>query len=313
MKLIIQIPAYNEANNIAHTVSQLPKNISGIQTIEYLVIDDGSTDQTTAVAQKAGVHHIVTLDKNNGLARAFYIGIQQAVKLSADIIVNTDADNQYCAQDIDKLIQPILENAADVVIGDRQPRKNKHYTFFKKCIHYVGSKFLSAMFGVQIPDAPSGFRAYSRKYALQLFVYARFTYTVETLFHALDNNFRIKFVPVRVNPPLRPSRLFTNIFNYISRLAYTTLEIYFLYRPHFFLFRFASISIFFAFLIGLRYIYHLVFVSVEEVFIPSLILCAILTVIGVGLFLLGTICNQLRINRRLLEKIVCEKRFELEN
>jgi glycosyltransferase involved in cell wall biosynthesis len=231
VKLVIQVPAFNEAGTIGATLDALPRHLDGVDRIEYLVIDDGSSDGTAQAARDAGAHHVLSLPGHRGLARAFAAGVRRALDLGAEIVVNTDADNQYRAGDIGLLIQPILQGRADLVIGDRRPRRSPYYSPFKKAVHLVGTLFLSAILGRWIPDSPSGFRAMGRRYAMGLEVHSTFTYTVETIFHALDGGWRISFVPVGVNPPSRPSRLITSVPAYLGRLGLTGAAIMARYRP----------------------------------------------------------------------------------
>jgi len=231
MKLIIQIPSYNETASIGATLAALPRRLEGFSAVEFLVVDDGSSDGTAEAARRAGADHVLRLGRHLGLAKAFSAGIHYALSLGADVIVNTDADNQYVAGDIPALVGPVLRGEAHLSIGDRRPRATPYYSRTKKVVHALGSRVLSLLFSMEIPDAPSGFRALSREYAERLVVYGTYTYTVETLFHALDNNYRVRFVPVGVNPPLRPSRLFTSALSYAGKLALTSSEIYLFYRP----------------------------------------------------------------------------------
>ena len=217
MKLIIQIPCYNEAGTLEIALNDLPKEIAGIDTIEYLIINDGSKDNTVEVARNWGVHHIVEFTNNKGLARGFMAGIDECLRQGADIIVNTDADNQYCGADIEKLVQPILEKKADIVIGERPIAQTAHFSWLKKKLQRLGSWVVRKASNTSIPDAPSGFRAYSREAAMQLNVVNAYTYTLEQIVQAGMNHMAITSVPIRTNEELRPSRLFSSMYGYIKK------------------------------------------------------------------------------------------------
>ena len=217
VKLIIQIPCLNEEHTLPKTIADLPKEIEGVDSIEILVIDDGSTDKTSEVARELGTKYVLRFTNNKGLAKAFIAGINESLKLNADIIVNTDADNQYYGGDIEKLIQPILKNEADIVIGDRQVETIRHFSPLKIFLQKLGSWVVRQLSGTQIPDATSGFRAYSREAALQLNVVSDFTYTIETIISAGKKNLAIAHVPVKTNKKLRESRLFPSIQVYLKR------------------------------------------------------------------------------------------------
>ena len=231
MKLIIQIPCLNEELTLPETLKDLPKSIIGIDSIEVLVIDDGSTDRTVEVAKEHGVHHVLSLTNNKGLAKAFIYGINHALHLRADIIVNTDADNQYFGGDITKLIQPILSKRADIVIGNRQVETIRHFSPLKILLQKLGSWTVRQLSGTTIPDATSGFRAYSKEAALQMNVISDFTYTVETIISAGNKNLAIEHIPVRTNEKLRESRLFPSIQVYLRRTLVTMLKVYSMYQP----------------------------------------------------------------------------------
>ena len=231
MKLIIQIPCLNEELTLPETLKDLPTSIDGISDIEVLVIDDGSSDRTVEVAKENGVQHILSLTNNKGLAKAFIYGINHALHLGADIVVNTDADNQYFGGDIPKLIQPILKKRADIVIGDRQVETISHFSPLKIFLQKMGSWTVRQLSGATIPDATSGFRAYSKEAALQMNVISDFTYTVETIISAGNKNLAIEHTPVRTNKKLRESRLFPSIQVYLRRTLVTILKVYSMYRP----------------------------------------------------------------------------------
>ncbi|MDZ7271131.1 MAG: glycosyltransferase family 2 protein, partial [candidate division KSB1 bacterium] len=231
MKLIIQIPCYNEEHTLPITLQALPKQVAGVDEVEVLVIDDGSTDRTVEVARAHGVNHIVRLTKNKGLAEGFMVGLDACLKLGADIIVNTDADNQYCAADIETLIRPILEGKAEMVIGDRRINGLAHVPFVKKKLQLLGSWVVRQVSGTNIPDATSGFRAMSRDAALRLNVISNFTYTLETIIQAGKKNIALAHVPVRTNSALRESRLFRSIWAYVRKSIGTIFRIYTMYEP----------------------------------------------------------------------------------
>ncbi len=305
MKLIIQIPCLNEEKNLPATIADLPKHIPDIDDIEYLVISDGSTDRTVEVARELGVHHIVELRTNHGLGKAFSIGIEKALALGADIVVNTDGDNQYNGADIGKLIEPILRNEADFVVGSRPIANHPEFGFFKKKLQQLGSWTLRYISGTHIRDAASGFRAYSRNTCLRLFVYSTFSHCMETLIGAGAIGLRVESVDISVNPKTRQSRLFRNIYQYIARSAWTILTMFVFHSPgHFFLI-WASLFYAGALVLGLRFIYLVYIVPVPEpgrTYLPSLILLCILGVIGT-LFLFFAIFGELlRSQRRISEE-----------
>ncbi len=310
MKLIIQIPCYNEEASLPITLNALPKQISGIDEIEILVIDDGSTDKTVEVAKANGVQHIVSMPHNCGLAKAFVAGINGALAQGADIIVNTDADNQYCADDIEKLVRPILNKEADIVIGTRPVSNISHFSLLKKNLQKLGSWVMRRVSSTQVEDAPSGFRAFSRAAALQINIFDNYTYTLETIIQARAKGLQLVCVPINVNPDLRKSKLVRNMFDYIRRSVFTMLRMFIIYRP----FRFFSIlaSLFFisGSLIGLRFLYYYVFSSGSG-HIQSLILSAILIIISVQIGVIAILSELFSINRKLLEDI--QRRIKLQD
>ena len=302
MKLIIQIPCLNEELSLPKTLEDLPKQIEGIDSIEILIIDDGSTDKTVEVAKKLGVHHVLQFTNNKGLAKAFIAGINQSLKLGADIIVNTDADNQYFGGDIVKLIQPILKKNADIVVGDRQVETIRHFSPIKVFLQKFGSWVVRQLSGTEVPDATSGFRAYSRDAALQLNVVSDFTYTIETIISAGKKNLAIAHVPVKTNTKLRESRLFPSIRVYLQRSLVTMLKVYSMYRP-LRLFTLAGGTTFLlGFAIGCRYLFFF-FMGQTEGHIQSLILSAILLIVGFQIIMMGIAAELISVNRQLLEDI----------
>jgi glycosyltransferase involved in cell wall biosynthesis len=231
MKLIIQIPCFNEEQTLPATLRDLPREIAGIDEIEWLVIDDGSTDRTIEVARAGGVEHIVRLTNNRGLAAGFQAGLDACLKLGADVIVNTDADNQYVGADIPKLLAPILEGRADMVIGDRETDSIEHFSPIKKLLQRWGSAVVRRVSGTQVADTTSGFRAYNREAALQMQVVSKFTYTLETIIQAGKMLVAVDHVAVRTNPKLRESRLFPSTWSYVRRNGVSIFRIYALYEP----------------------------------------------------------------------------------
>ncbi len=313
MKLIIQIPCLNEENTLAETLGDLPRQIEGIDIIETLVIDDGSTDKTLKVAREQNVDHILQLTNNKGLAKAFIYGIDHALKQGADIIVNTDADNQYDAGAISKLIRPIQDGSADIVIGDRQVETIRHFSPLKIFLQKTGSWAVRQLSGTQVPDATSGFRAYSKEAALQLNVISDFTYTVETIISAGKKNLAIAHVPVRTNQKTRESRLFPNIRTYLQRTFVTIVKVYSMYKP-LKVFTWAGGLTFTAgFAIGCRYLYFFLQGQTEG-HIQSLILSAILLIVGFQIIMMGIVAELIAINRQLLEDLqVRIKKAELKD
>ena len=313
MKLIIQIPCLNEEQTLPETLKDLPKSLNGIDDIEVLIIDDGSTDRTVEFAKEYGAHHVLKLTNNKGLAKAFIFGINHSLKLGADIIVNTDADNQYFGGDIEKLIQPILDKRADIVIGNRQVETISHFSFIKILLQKLGSWTVRQLSGTTIPDATSGFRAYSKEAALQMNVISDFTYTVETIISAGKKNLAIEHTPVRTNKKLRESRLFPSIQVYLRRTLVTMLKVYSMYRP-LKLFTIAGGTIFLiGFAIGCRYLFFF-FQGQTEGHIQSLILSAITLIVGFQIIMMGIAAELIAINRQLLEDIQLRvKKKEVES
>ena len=302
MKLIIQIPCYNEEKTLPITIKALPKQIEGIDEIEVLIIDDGSTDRTVEVAKELGIQHIHSLNKNYGLARAFSVGLNKAIELGADIIVNTDGDNQYNADDIEKLIKPILENRADMVVGERPISNIKHFSFTKKCLQKLGSKVMSIISGVKINDATSGFRAFSKKTATRINVFDNYTYTLETIIQSNAKGLTIENVPIRVNKKERNSRLISNEFVYILRSILTMTRMFIVYRPFRFFAIISSLFLILGLLTGGRFLYF--YATGEGAgHIQSLILSAILIITGVQTGVIAIASDLLSINRKLLEDI----------
>ena len=302
MKLIIQIPCYNEEKTLPVTYKEIPESIGGIDEIEILVIDDGSTDNTVETAKNLGIKHIVSHSKNLGLARAFDTGLKTSIKLGADIIVNLDADNQYKASDIEKLIQPVLNKEADVVIGARPIEKIRSFSPLKKLLQKTGSYVMRKISGADVLDAPSGFRAFSKNAAMKINIFDNYTYTMETIIQAQYKGLTIKSVPIGVNENLRPSRLVKNNFDYIKRSIFTMLRFIIIYRPFRFFMKISLLLFFFGLLLGLRFLYFYITESGEG-HIQSLILCAILILVGVQSLFFAVIADLLAINRKLIEDV----------
>ena len=301
MKLIIQIPCLNEERTLPATIGDLPKRLDGIAEIETLVIDDGSTDRTVEAARQLGVNHIVRLTNRKGLAEAFVTGLDACLKLGADIIVNTDGDNQYRGSDIARLIQPILEGKADMVIGDRQVERVPHFSPLKKCLQKLGSWVVRHVSDTDVPDATSGFRAYSREAALRLNVISRFTYTLETIIQAGKKNIALSHIKVATNGKLRESRLFSSIPAYLKRSIATIFRIYTMYEPLRTFVTIGAIIFFAGFLISTRFLYFYLFVDDGRGHIQSLILSAVLMLVGFQVGLIGLVADLIAGNRRLIE------------
>ena len=301
-KLIIQIPCYNEERTLGITLAALPRQLPGIDQVEWLVINDGSRDRTLEVAKEFAVDHIVNFPTNQGLARGFMAGLEACLRAGADIIVNTDADNQYCAADIPLLIQPILLGQAEMVVGARPIWDTKHFSTVKKLLQNLGSGMVRLASGTNIPDAPSGFRAFSRNAAMQLNVFSRYTYTLETIIQAGQKGIAIASVPIRTNPNLRKSRLVKSIPSYVFRSAMTILRIFMLYKPLRFFTVLGSLPLTLGTLIGVRWLLLFFLVDSSRSRTPSLILAAILILIGFQLWMFGLIADLMAANRRLLEE-----------
>jgi glycosyltransferase involved in cell wall biosynthesis len=301
-KLIIQIPCFNEAETLGIALAELPRSVPGVDVVEWLIIDDGSTDATAEVAREAGVDHVVSHSQNLGLAKGFMTGIDACLRLGADVIVNTDADNQYCADDIPSLVAPVLHGSADIVVGARPIQTIAHFSPAKKALQHLGSWAVRVASGTDIPDAPSGFRAISRRAAMRLNVFSGYTYTIETIIQAGRSGMAITSVPIRVNEDLRPSRLVKSIPSYVQRSLLTIFRIFMTYKPLRTFMVPALILLGIAFIIGIRYLY---FYAIGEGsgHIQSLILMTILLVIGVQLALIGLLAELVGNNRKLLEDV----------
>ncbi len=302
MKLIIQIPCYNEADTLEIALNDLPKELDGIDEIEYLIINDGSSDDTERIALEWGVHYVVHFKRNLGLAKGFLAGLDLALRHGADIIVNTDADNQYCGADIEKLIRPILDREADIVIGERPIDEIEHFSYIKKKLQRFGSKVVRIASRTDIPDAPSGFRAYSRKAAMRMNVHNEYTYTLETIVQAGRNKMAITSVPIHTNPNLRESRLMGSIYDYVKKSMMTILRAVLMYKPMQSFVLLGMAALLGGGAIGVRFVYYYL-QGQGGGHVQSLILASMLIVIGVQTFMLGLQADIISANRKLLEDI----------
>ena len=302
MKLIIQIPCLNEAETIGVTLSALPRTVDGFDTVEWLIIDDGSQDDTCEVAKEHGVDHIVKHRRHKGLARAFMSGIQECIRLDADVIVNTDADNQYNAADIPQLVAPIIAGRADIVIGARPIEQIQHFSRTKKVLQKLGSWMVRQISFTDLPDTTSGFRALTREAARRTMVFSEYTYTLETIIQAGHRKLSIESVPVRVNDDQRPSRLLKSIPSYIRQSAITLIRIYVVYRPFHFFGSIGIICFVAGFLIGLRFVYYY-FTGNGSGHIQSLILMSVLLLMGFQTILIAFVADLFSANRKILEDI----------
>ena len=302
MKLIIQIPCFDEESTLPAALADLPRSVPGIDEVEWLVIDDGSTDRTAEVARTHGVDHVVTHPRNMGLARAFMSGLDAALELGADLIVNTDADNQYSAECIPQLVAPILEKRADIVIGARSIEAIEHFSGIKKVLQRIGSWTVRIASGTDIPDAPSGFRAFSRDAAARLNVYSNYTYTLETIIQAGQKRMALTWIPVKTNEALRPSRLMRGSLSYIARLIATILRIFVVYRPFQFFVSIGAILLGVGTIVSARFVYFYL-LGDGQGHVQSLILASILVGIGFQTIMVGFMADLLGVNRTLLEEL----------
>ena len=313
MKLIIQIPCYNEAETLEVALNHLPKQIDGIDEIEYLIINDGSTDNTVEVARNWGVHHIVNFKRNQGLAKGFIAGLDGCLRCGADIIVNTDADDQYNGEDIEKIVRPIINGEADIVVGARPIDETDHFSFAKKKLQHIGSWTVRKASNTDIPDAPSGFRAYSREAAMKMNVVNDYTYTLETIVQAGRERIPMTSVPIRTNGELRPSRLFNSLWGYVKKSMLTIVRAYIMYKP---LMAFSILCIPFitvGFAIGVRF---LIFMARGESMghVQSLILGCTLIIIGFLILVMGLLADTIASNRRILQDVQFHvKRIEYDS
>lgn len=307
MKLIIQIPCYNEEQTLPATIADLPRSLPGIDCIEYLIIDDGSHDRTVEVARELGVHHIVRHRHNRGLAAAFQTGIDACLAAGADIIVNTDGDNQYAGADIAHLVEPIISGDADIVVGDRGVATHAEFSPLKRFLQSLGSWVVEKAASVPIPDATSGFRAFHREAALRLNVLSEYTYTLETLIQAGQRGMKVCFTPIHTNPQTRRSRLIRNIPSFLMLSVITIVRFYTMYRPLRVFISTAAILVSAAFILGVRF---LIFYASGrgEGHVQSLILAAVLSIVGFQVGLIGLVADAVSMNRKLTEEMVYQAR-----
>jgi glycosyltransferase involved in cell wall biosynthesis len=303
MKLIVQIPCLNEEGTLPQTVKDIPRTIAGVDKVEILVIDDGSSDRTSEVARQLGVDHIVRHPQRLGLGRAFKTGLDETLALGADIIVNTDADNQYHGGDIPKLIAPILEGRADLVIGNREVHRIDHFSPVKRFLQQFGSLIVRVASNTDVPDAASGFRAYSREAALRLHIFGQFSHTLETLIQAGRKGIAVTHVTVRTNEPLRESRLFKSLWEYLMASMTTIVRIYAMYKPLPFFFGIGALLIVFGLVLVGRFVYFHLTSSVAG-HVQSVILAGVLLVIGFQIILIGLLADLIAGVRSLLEEIL---------
>ncbi len=313
MKLIIQIPCYNEEATLHIALQDLPKKIEGIDEIEYLIINDGSKDRTVEVARKWGVNYVVNFKRNKGLAYGFLAGIDACLRNGADIIVNTDADNQYVAADIEKLVRPILEGKTDIVIGERPIDETEHFSPLKKKLQHFGSYVVRVASKSDIPDAPSGFRAYSREAAMRLNVINEYTYTLETIVQAGRSKIAMTSVPIRTNPELRKSRLFHSMFGYVKKSMVTILRAFMMYKPLKFFSIIGALVFLLGAVIGVRFLVFF-FSGSGNGHVQSLILASTLMLLGFQTIIVGLQADLIAANRKILEDIQYRvKRLDYEN
>ena len=312
MKLIVQIPCYNEEHTLPRTVADIPRKIEGVAAVEILVVDDGSTDRTVAAARKAGVDHIVRHPRNRGLAMSFMTGIEACLQRGADIIVNTDGDNQYCGADIPSLIRPIIDHPADSVIGDRQTDSIAHFSPVKKKLQKTGSMLVRLLSETRVPDAVSGFRAFSRNAAMQINIVSRYSYTVETVIQAGNKRLAVASVPVRTNPKTRDSRLIKSLPNFIFNQINTMVRMYAMFRPLKAFFIVGGLCLLAGLIPSARFLFFYL-AGKGGGHIQSLIMAAVLFIVGFQVLVLGLLGDLMSHNRKLIEEVLLRvRRMELD-
>lgn len=302
MKLLIQIPCYNEAKSLPLLCQSLPRSVNGFDSVEWVVINDGSSDRTAEVARECGVDHVVDHPTNQGLAKAFMTGLGFCLEHGADVIVNTDADNQYDSRDIEALVRPVVEGKANFVVGERPISSIREFSLLKRVLQRIGSWVVRVVSGTSVPDAPSGFRAFSRDAAKRMMVYSDYTYTLETIIQAGLSDMAVASVPVRVNPSVRRSRLVKSVFSYVWKSIFTIARIFVVYRPFAF---FGSIGLGLmvsGFLIGLRFLCYYFFGDGEGK-VQSLILASMLMGMGFQTVLIAFLADLVSANRKLIERL----------
>jgi glycosyltransferase involved in cell wall biosynthesis len=313
VKLIVQIPCYNEEQTLPQTVADIPRHIAGVDEIEILVIDDGSRDRTVDVARQIGVDHVVRNKRNVGLARTFRKGIDACLVRGADIIVNTDGDNQYAGADIPKLVRPILEGRADMVIGDRETDKIPHFSPAKKFLQYLGSGVVRKLAGIWVPDTVSGFRAFSREAAIRINVVSSFSYTIETVIQAGKRQLKVESVPIRTNAKTRDSRLFKSIPHFIQNSLGTMVRMYSMYQPLRVFFYLGALLFVIGLLPILRFLFFF-FASNGDGHIQSLMLGGVFVILGFISWMIGLVTDLISFNRQLLEMTLERvRRLELDH
>ncbi len=311
-KLIIQIPCFNEAATLPPTLRDLPRSLPGIDVIEYLVIDDGSRDETAAVARANGVHHVVQFERNRGLAAAFRAGVEESLRQGADIIVNTDADNQYQASDIATIVAPIVAHRAEMVVGDRGVGELPHFSYIKRRLQVFGSWVIGRAAELETPDATSGFRAMTREVALRMIVLSDYSYTLESLIHAGSRKTAVDSVRIGINPQTRPSRLMKSIPHYIRKSGVTILRAYTMYRPLRVFMTVGVLLILAGCIPGIRFLWFF-FTGDKIGHVQSLILAAILIIVGFQILLIGLLADLIANNRKMLEETLYRvRKLELD-